>query len=241
MSLSDVSPGEMSSSFDPDDLARLGGIFAEDLRSAFPQVELPEPVVEDHLAAMMQAAQLLADTGASVPEPASHPSPEGLTTPRRTRMRTRLTKRLVAVGAALSLTLGGLAVASALEGGGSDDPGDDGTTAVVAPVADDVPTLTADDQGEDSDEQGDATDDQGDDKQSDDPGDQGDEQGAVAPDQGDEQSDDQGEDGDDQGQDEQGDGQSDDQGDQADEQGDQGDSQDGGSADDASDGGDSQQ
>lgn len=197
MSFPDVSLREMSSSFDQDDLARLGGMFAEDLRSAFPAVELQEPVVQDHLAAMMLAAQLLADPGASVPEAASHPSPEGLTTPRRTRMRTKLTKRLVAVGAALSLTLGGLAVASALEGGGSDDPGDDATT-VVAPVADDLPTLTADDQGDNADEQGDATDDQGGDKQSDDQGDQAD----VSDQAGDVQSDDQGEDGDDQGENE---------------------------------------
>ena len=240
MSLPDVSLGEMSSSFDPDDLARLGGIFAEDLRSAFPRVELQEPVVQDHLAAMMLAAQLLADPGAPVSEAASHPSPEGLTTPRRTRMRTRLTKRLVAVGAALSLTLGGLAVASALEGGGSDDPGDDGTPAVVAPVADDLPTLTADDQGENTDEQGDATDDQGGDEQSDDQGvqaDVSDQGGDVQSDDQGENGDDQGENGDDQGQDEQ----SDDQGGQADEQGDQADAQDGGSADDTGDGGDSQQ
>jgi len=94
----------MSRSFDADDLTAPGETFAEDLRSAFPEVELPVRVVQDHVAAMIPAAQLLAEEGATVLERASHPGPEGRTTPRRRWMRTRLIRRVVAVAAGLLLS-----------------------------------------------------------------------------------------------------------------------------------------
>ena len=194
----------MSRSFDADDPTALGETFAEDLSSAFPEVELPVRVVQDHVAAMISAAQLLAEEGATVLKPASHPGPEGLTTPRRRWMRTKLIKRVVAVAAGLLLSLSGLAFAGAFEG--SDDPGNDDTTAIVSHQTDDHQGENGDDQGEDGDDQGE-----------------------------DENADDQGEDGDDQGEDENADDQRDndntneDQGDNEnvdDDQGDGGDSQD---------------
>jgi hypothetical protein len=150
----------MSRSYDPDDQVALGEIFAGDLRSVFPEVVLSERMVDDHVGAMMSAAQLLAEEGASVLEPASHPSPEGLTTPRRKRMRGRMFRRVVAVAAGLLLSLGGLAYAVAFQG--SDDPGNDHTTAIVANVTDDQ-----NDQGEDADDQGEDADDQGEDESGD--------------------------------------------------------------------------
>ena len=159
----------MSRSFDPDDLTAVGETFAEDLSSAFPEVELPERVVRDHVATMISAAQLLAEEGAIVLEPASHPGPERLTTPRRRWMRTRLIRRVVAVASGLLLSLSGLAFAGAFEG--SDDPGNDDTTAIVSHQTDD-------DQGEDAD-------DQGEDENADDQGENNDDQGEDADDQGD--------------------------------------------------------
>jgi hypothetical protein len=189
----------MSRSFDADDPTALGETFAEDLISAFPEAEVPVRMVQDHVAAMISAAQLLAEEGATVLEPASHPGPEGLTTPRRRWMRTRLIKRVVAVAAGLLLSLSGLAFAGAFEG--SDDPGNDDTTAIVSHQTDDH-------QGEDAD-------DQGEDENADDQGENGDDQGEDADDQGeDENADDQGENSDDQGED------ADDQGEDADDQGD---------------------
>jgi hypothetical protein len=213
----------MSRSFDPDDLTAVGETFAEDLRSAFPEVELPERVVRDHVATMISAAQLLAEEGAIVLEPASHPRPEGLTTPRRRWMRTKLIRRVVAVAAGLLLSLSGLAFAGAFEG--SDDPGNDDTTAIVSHQTDDHQgedgddqgeDENADDQGENSDDQGEDADDQGEDENADDQGEDGENQGEDenADDQG-ENSDDQGEDGDDQGEDEN----ADDQGENRDDQG----------------------
>src|SRR5512132_1387097 len=201
----------MSRSFDADDPAALGETFAEDLSSAFPEVEVPVRVVQDHVAAMISAAQLLAEEGATVLEPASHPGPEGLTTLRRRWMRTRLIKRVVAVAAGLLLSLSGLAFAGAFEG--SDDPANDDTTAIVSHQTDDDQGEDADDQGEDenADDQGENNDDQGEDENADDQG---------------ENNDDQGEDGDDQGDN---DNTNDDQGDNEnvdDDQGDGGDSQD---------------
>ncbi len=151
----------MSRSFDPDDPTALGETFAEDLSWAFPEVEVPVRVVRDHVAAMISAAQLLAEEGATVLEPASHPGPEGLTTPRRRWMRTRLIKRVVAVAAGLLLSLSGLAFAGAFEG--SDDPGNDDTTAIVSHQTDDDQGEDADDQGEgeNADDQGENSDDQG--------------------------------------------------------------------------------
>jgi hypothetical protein len=204
----------MSHSFDPDDLTAVGETFAEDLRSAFPEVELPERVVRDHVAAMISAAQLLAEEGAIVLEPASHPRPEGLTTPRRRWMRTKLIRRVVAVAAGLLLSLSGLAFAGAFEG--SDDPGNDETTAIVSPQTDDHQGEDGDDQGEDenADDQGEDGDNQGEGENADDQGENSDDQGEDADDQGeDENADDQGENNDDQGED------ADDQGEDADDQG----------------------
>jgi hypothetical protein len=222
----------MSRSFEADDPTALGETFAEDLRSAFPEVELPVRVVQDHVAAMISAAQLLAEEGATVLEPASHPGPEGLTTPRRRWMRTRLIKRVVAVAAGLLLSLSGLAFAGAFEG--SDDPANNDTTAIVSHQTDDHQgedaddqgeDENADDQGEDGDDQGEDADDQGEDENADDQGENSDDQGA------DENADDQGENNDDQGEDadDQGDNTNDDQGNNEnvdDDQGDGGDSQD---------------
>jgi hypothetical protein len=176
----------MSRSFDADDLTALGETFAEDLSSAFPEVELPVRVVQDHLAAMISAAQLPAGEGATVLEPASHLGPEGLTTPRRRWMRTRLIRRVVAVAAGLLLTLSGLAFAGAFEG--SDDPGNGETTAIVSHQTDDAQGEDGDDQGEDEngDDQGENSDDQ-----SEDADDQGEDENA-ADDQGDNDNDDQG-------------------------------------------------
>jgi hypothetical protein len=208
----------MSRSFDADDPTALGETFAEDLSWAFSEVELPERVVQDHVAAMISAAQLLAEEGAIVLEPASHPSPEGLTTPRRRWMRTRLIKRVVAVASGLLLSLSGLAFAGAFEG--SDDPGNDDTTAIVSHQTDDHQGEDGDDQGEDenADDQGENSDDQGEDENADDQGENNDDQG--------EDADDQGEDADDQGDN---DNTNEDQGDNEnvdDDQGDGGDSQD---------------
>ncbi len=176
----------MSRSFDADDLTVLGETFAEDLSSAFPEVELSERVVQDHVAAMVSAAQLLAEDGGTVLEPASHPGPEGLTTPRRRWMRTRLIRRVVAVAAGLLLSLSGLAFAGAFEG--SDDPGNDDSTAIVSHQTDDDQGEDADDQGEDenADDQGEDSDDQGEDND-----DQGDSENADD-DQGDNDNGDQG-------------------------------------------------
>jgi hypothetical protein len=175
----------MSRSFDADDLTALGETFAEDLSWAFSEVELPERVVQDHVAAMISAAQLLAEEGAIVLEPASHPSPQGLTTPRRRWMRTRLIKRVVAVASGLLLSLSGLAFAGAFEG--SDDPGNDDTTAIVSHQTDDHQGEDGDDQGEDenADDQGENSDDQGEDENADDQGENNDDQGEDADDQGD--------------------------------------------------------
>ena len=175
----------MSRSFDADDPTALGETFAEDLSWAFSEVELPERVVQDHVAAMISAAQLLAEEGAIVLEPASHPSPEGLTTPRRRWMRTRLIKRVVAVASGLLLSLSGLAFAGAFEG--SDDPGNEDTTAIVSHQTDDDQGEDADDQGEDenADDQGENSDDQGEDENADDQGENNDDQGEDADDQGD--------------------------------------------------------
>ena len=175
----------MSRSFDADDPTALGETFAEDLSWAFSEVELPERVVQDHVAAMISAAQLLAEEGAIVLEPASHPSPEGLTTPRRRWMRTRLIKRVVAVASGLLLSLSGLAFAGAFEG--SDDPGNEDTTAIVSHQTDDHQGEDGDDQGEDenADDQGENSDDQGEDENADDQGENNDDQGEDADDQGD--------------------------------------------------------
>ena len=78
-------------------------------------------------------------------------------------MRTRLIKRVVAVASGLLLSLSGLAFAGAFEG--SDDPGNDDTTAIVSHQTDDHQGEDGDDQGEDenADDQGENNDDQGED------------------------------------------------------------------------------
>jgi hypothetical protein len=229
----------MSGSFDPEDPDGLGETFAQDLRSAFPEVELPERVVQDHVATMISATQLLAEEGASVLEQAMHPAREGLTTPRRRWMRTRLIKRVVAVTAGLLLSLSGLAFAGAFEG--SDDTGTDDTTTVVSHLTgdDQGENEVADEQGEDADDQGEDADEQGGNEDADDQGENedGDDQGEN------EDADDQGEDGDDQGENEDADDQGDDadeQGEDGDDQDEHGDSHDGGSDDEQGNGGDSE-
>jgi hypothetical protein len=202
----------MSRSFDADDLTSLAEIFAEDLRSAFPEVELPERVVQDHVAAMMSTARLVAEECATVLEPAGHPGPEGPTTPRTRWMRTRLIRRAVAVAAGLLLSLSGLAFAGAFEG--SDDPGNDHTTAIVSHQKDD-------DQGEDGDDQGEDGDDQGDNENADDQGENSDHQGEDADDQGDNENADDNQGDNENANDDQGDNNNDN-----DDQGDGGDSQD---------------
>jgi len=214
----DVPTDEMSRSFDPDDPAAIGDVFADDLRSAYPEAGVSARTADDHVAAMMAAARILAEGSAPAPDPASDPSrPDGwLTIPRRRSMRGRMVRRVVAVAAALVLSLGGLALAGAFQSSG-DDLGDDDPQGIVA----DLP----DDQGEDADDQGEDADDQGEDA---------DDQGEDADDQG-EDADDQGEDADDQGEDE-----NDGAGDEGDESNDDGDS-DGGDDDQQDDqGGDSQ-
>jgi hypothetical protein len=206
----------MSRSFDPDDPTAIADVFAGDLRAVFPEAGVPSGVADDHVAAMMAAAQTLAAEGASVLDPASRSGGLGgrPTTPRRRSMlHGRMLRKVVAVAAGVVLSLGGLALASAFSG--SDDPGDDGQ-AIVADLPEHDPVV-ADDQGEDGDDQGEDADDQGEDaddqgEDGDDQGEDGDDQGEDADDQG-EDADDQGEDGDDQGED------GDDQGEDADDQG----------------------
>ena len=113
-------------------------VFAEDLRTAFPEAPLPERVAEDHIAAMIGAIQLLADKGESALEPTSNAyGPDrrasGLPKPRKRTMKKMLIS--VAVTAAMLVSLGGLAHAGVLpepiQGAvgsvlGIDDEGDQG-------------------------------------------------------------------------------------------------------------------
>ncbi len=202
------------------------GLFLQDVGGAFPaEASLAE---EAHLAAIVRAAQLLADKGEPAVRSASkaggrarHAS--GLPKRRRVIMKVPLMRSLAAKVVAglvvLMSMFGGLALAGALPG---QDSGEDETGVVeIQNVSDEAPeteapkTKDADDQGENeaADDQGeDVNDDQGDDDQG---------ENEAADDQGD---DDQGEneDADDQGEDVNGDQGDDDQGENeaADDQGD---------------------
>ena len=251
MSESDVPSFEMSGSMGPDDgFERLLrgetpktpeeqalGLFLQDVGGAFPA----EPSLAEvaHLAAIVQAAQLLADKGEPAVRSASKadgraPHASGLPKRRRVIMKVPLMRSLAAKVVAglvvLMSMFGGLALAGALPGQGSDD---DATDVVeIQEVSNEAPeteapeteapeTKDADDQGEneDADNQGeDVNDDQGDDNQgeNEDADDQGDDdqgENEDADDQGENVNDDQGDD--DQGENEDADNQGDnDQGEQ---------------------------
>jgi hypothetical protein len=190
------------------------GLFVEDMRGAFPTE--PSLQEEAQLAAIVQAAQLLADKG----EPSVRSATEAdrrvrhaSGRPKRRRVIVKvplmrsLAAKVVAGLVVLMSMFGGLALAGALPGQGSDD---DATDVVeVQDVSDEASetespeTEDADDQGEDADDQGEDADDQGENEDANDEGD--DDQGEDADDQG-ENADDQGEneDADDEGDDDQG-------------------------------------
>jgi hypothetical protein len=210
LSESDVPSLEMSGSMGPDDgFERLLrgetpktpeehalGLFLQDVGGAFPAE--PSLAEETHLAAIVQAAQLLADKGDPAVRSASkadgrarHAS--GLPKRRRVIVKVPLMRSLAAKVVAglvvLMSMFGGLALAGALPG---QDSGDDENGVVqIQDVETDEPleteapeTKDADDQGENED-----ADDQGEDV-NDDQGEDADSQGEHADDQGD---DDQGE------------------------------------------------
>jgi hypothetical protein len=207
------------------------GLFLHDVGGAFPAE--PSLAEEAHLATIVQAAQLLADKGEPAVRSASKadgraPHASGLPKRRRVIMKVPLMRSLAAKVVAglvvLMSTFGGLALAGALPGQGSDD---DATDVVeIQEVSDEAPeteapeTEDADDQGEDADDQGENADDQGENEDADDQAenegaddqgddDQGENEGADdqgenedADDQGEDVNDDQGEDvNDDQGED----------------------------------------
>jgi hypothetical protein len=208
------------------------GLFLEDVRGAFPT----EPPFQEgaQLAAIVQAAQLLADNG----EPSVRSATEaGRRVPGRPMRRRVIVKlplmrslaaKVVAGLVVLMSMFGGLALAGALPGQGSDDDAveiqevSDEAPETEAPETEDADDQgeDADDQGEDADDQGEDADDQGENEDADDADDQGENEDADvdADDQGEnEDADDQGEneDADDQGENED----ADDQGDDADDQG----------------------
>ena len=146
MNPDDVLPDEMEGSIrrvndldplDGTDAADLA-LFAEDLRTAFPEAPLPERVAEDHIAAMTGAIQLLADKGESALEPTSNAYGPDLRASGLPKLRKRTMKKMlisVAVTAAMLASLGGLAHAGVLpepiQGAvgsvlGIDDEGDQG-------------------------------------------------------------------------------------------------------------------
>jgi len=166
------------------------GLFLQDVRGAFPG---EAPLAKDaHLAAIVPAAQLLADKGEPAVRSASkadgrarHAS--GLPKRRRVIMKVPLMRSLAAKVVAglvvLMSMFGGLALAGALPGQGSDD---DATDLVeIQDVSDEAPetealeTEDADDQGEDADDQGENedADDQGENEDADDQGEDADDQG----------------------------------------------------------------
>jgi hypothetical protein len=219
--------------------------FVQELQEAVPAADLAS---EDlHVAAMVDTAHLLADTGDPVVRPVSNaaaPAPQasGLPKQRRKPMQRKKTvaRLLIAPIAAAFVALGGMAYAGALPWSGHDPAP---TTTVSPDDGDSQGLASEDDQGEDT--QGDVSkddtltppaDDQGDQgENADDQGDNND-QGTTSDDQGDQStsSDDQGEnddnqgDNNDQGEDSQGDStdqSGDSQGDSTDQSGDsQGDS-----------------
>ena len=185
MNESDVPPVEMSGSIGPDDgFERLLrgetpktpeeeslGLFLEDVRGAFPT----EPSLQEgaQLAAIVHAAQLLADNG----EPSVRSATEAgrrvrhaSGRPKRRRVIVKLplmrslAAKVVAGLVVLMSMFGGLALAGALPGQGSDDDAveiqevSDEALETEAPETED-----ADDQGEDADDQGDENEDQGED------------------------------------------------------------------------------
>jgi hypothetical protein len=197
------------------------GLFLQDVGGAFPAE--PSLAKEAHLAAIVHAAQLLADKGEPAVRSASKadgraPHASGLPKRRRVIMKVPLMRSLAAKVVAglvvLMSMFGGLALAGALPGQGSDD---DATDVVeIQDVSDEAPeteapeTEDADDQGENED-----ADDQGENEDADDQGEDADDQGENedADDQGDEVNDDQGDDDQEENED------ADDQGDDADDQG----------------------
>jgi hypothetical protein len=214
--------------------------FVGELQEAVPATDLAS---EDlHVAAMVDTAHLLADTGDPVVRPVSNavaPAPQasGLPKQRRKPMQRKKTvaRLLIAPIAAAFVALGGMAYAGALPWSGHDTA----PTTVSPDDGDSQGLASEDDQGEDT--QGDVSkddtvtppaDDQGDQgENADDQGDSND-QGTTSDDQGDQStsSDDQGEnddnqgDNNDQGEDSQGDS-TDQSGDSTDQSGDsQGDS-----------------
>jgi hypothetical protein len=203
------------------------GLFLQDVGGAFPAE--PSLAEEAHLAAIVQAAQLLADKGEPAVRSASKadgraPHASGLPKRRRVIMKVPLMRSLAAKVVAglvvLMSMFGGLALAGALPGQGSDDATD---VVEIQGVETDEPfeteapeTEDADDEGEneDADDQGeDVNDDQGENEDADDQGED------VNDDEGEnEDADDQGEN--DQGETEDADDQverSDDQGEDADQ------------------------
>jgi hypothetical protein len=200
-------------------------LFLQDLGGAFPAQ--PSLTEEARLAGIVQAAQLLADKGEPAVRSASKadgraPHASGLPKRRRVIMKVPLMRSLAAKVVAglvvLMSMFGGLALAGALPGQGSDDDAAD--VVEIQNVSDEAPETEApenedaDDQGEDADDQGEDADDQAKYEDADDQGENADDQGENedADDQGEnEDADDQGEneDADDQGSDDQG---SDDQG-----------------------------
>ena len=196
------------------------GLFLEDVRGAFPT----EPSLQEgaQLAAIVQAAQLLADKG----EPsvryateAGRRAKRASGRPKRRRVIVKLplmrslAAKVVAGLVVLMSMFGGLALAGALPGQGSDDD-----AVEIQNVSDEAPeteapeTEDADDQGEDADDQGEDADDQGENEDADvDADDQDENEGAD--DQGEnEDADDQGDDADDQGEDADDQGENEDQG-----------------------------
>jgi hypothetical protein len=202
------------------------GLFLEDVRGAFPTA--PSLQEEAHFAGIVQAAQLLADKG----EPSVRSATEAgrrvrhaSGRPKRRRVIVKLplmrslAAKVVAGLVVLMSMFGGLALAGALPGQGSDDDAveiqdvSDEAPETEAPETEDADDQgdDADDQGEDADDQGEDADDQGENEDADDADDRG--ENEDADDQGD---DDQGEneDADDQGDDDQGENEdADDQGD----------------------------
>jgi hypothetical protein len=179
---SDDAEERLRGAVDPD-LSR----FAEDLRNVFPDTPVPEPAAEEHVVAMMEAVQLLADPRGSSPEPVSRErSAAGRISSRRWRMRHRMTVRIAAVATGMLVSLGGLAIAGAFPGG--DDPIDESTVVVnELPDVEDLDEVDevvdaeenseadesgdADEQGEDAEENDDA-DDQGEDAEENDDADE---------------------------------------------------------------------
>ncbi|HEY2965227.1 MAG TPA: hypothetical protein VGJ99_02980 [Actinomycetota bacterium] len=185
------------------------GLFLQDVRGAFPAE--PSLAGEAQLAAIVQAAQLLADKGEPAVRSASkadgrarHAS--GLPKRRRVIMKVPLMRSLAAKVVAglvvLMSMFGGLALAGALPGQGSDDDAND--VVEIQDVSDEAPETEAPEteapETEAADDQNENADDQGDNEAADDQGENADNQGEN------ENADDQGENenADDQGNDDQG-------------------------------------